>query len=225
MAIKKIKLPTKNSLPVSLRDRAVMLDELYHAIYRIKNQDLQTLVVHIVADNENNLRDCPAACTKHQPYLGGLLEHILNIIGMVDGVCATYNVLNRDLLVAAAILHDIGKIEELHYDTSIGYTRRGRLIGHIALSLYIFHDALKICPLNQDLADHLEHIIASHHGLLEWGAIRVPMSREATIFHLLDNIEARMGVIDTMIGNQFDIDGFTEKNSTFGSSLFQVSEF
>ena len=193
----------------------------------IKDSTICSIVCEVL-EHTQGLRDCPAAKTMHQPYLGGLLEHILHIASLACHVCAVYPELDRDLLVAAAILHDIGKTQELSFERSIDYTRRGRLLGHVGIGLQVFAAAVerwrapRLLDPNTRTAghpacacaecaklDHLEHIIASHHGQRAWGALEVPQSREAIMFHLLDMIDSRMGGFDVWAALPVDGLGFT----------------
>ena len=129
----------------------------------------------------------------HHAYRGGLLQHILSVLGLTSRLTEHYSRLDPDLLVAGAILHDIGKIEELTAARRIGYSTRGQLVGHVALGLEILerHVAgLEDFPLA--LKNVLQHLIVSHHGEIERGALREPMLAEAVVLHALDELDARL---------------------------------
>ena len=195
-------------IPASKRDRNEMLTQVDGLVASIANEQLRASLAELVMDFDIRgwLRDCPAAMKKHQAYLGGLLEHILNIASMVEGACKSYPVLNRDVLIAGAILHDIGKVFELCYQDHIGYTRIGTLTGHIIQGSIIWFKYSS--NLDKATRDHIEHIIASHHGQKEWGAAVLPMTREAFVFHLLDQMDSQMGILDNLLAGDLDSEGF-----------------
>lgn len=206
-------------IPASKRDRRQMWEEVCRAADSITDDGLLLFVQTLLGNNEAAFMDCPAAKKNHQPYLGGLMEHVLGILELVEKVCELYPKLNRDLLVAAAILHDLAKVEELSYGTSIEYTRVGRLVGHIALGFYMFGSHLHL--LSPKLRDHFLHIVVSHHGRQEWGSPKTPMTREAYVFHLLDAMEARMNTSELLLASEpIDDLGFTPYSSAFESSLY-----
>ena len=135
----------------------------------------------------------PGGIRLHHAYRGGLLQHILSVVGLASRLTEHYPRLDHDLLVAGAILHDIGKIEELTATRRLGYSTRGQLVGHVALGLEILerHSAgLEDSPL--PLKSVLQHLIVSHHGEVEKGALREPMVAEAVVLHALDELDARL---------------------------------
>lgn len=217
-------------LPTSKRDRAVMLAEL-RAIGNTIYGALGTAVMHLLGLNvsiigqildgsryhEAWLRS-PAARTMHQAYIGGLLEHTLMLAKLADAVASLYgpDLIRRDILVAGAILHDIGKLEEIRCDTEISTTRRGRLMGHIPLGFELWERTARAFGVPDDDRDHIGHIILSHHGQREWGAAALPMSREAQVFHCLDLIDSKMGIMDVLLAGKLDRDGFTVYHTRFG---------
>lgn len=164
----------------------------------------------------------PAAKGNHHGYMGGLLDHCLSMSQIAVKLSEHYSMdaTSTSLLIAAVLFHDIGKIEEL--DITYGgafYTTRGSLIGHVSIglqyiqsmkSVYEVGTTLGPPPVHRDLdvLFHLEHIVASHHGKKEWGAAQVPMTREAQLFHLIDMIDSRMGLFDTILKESPDSEGF-----------------
>jgi 3'-5' exoribonuclease len=182
----------------STRDRDAMISEILRRIEQLDDEKLRSVTGEVVSAHLEALRDAPAAKVNHQPYLGGLSEHILALCRLVDAVSNCYPGLNRDLLMAAAILHDIGKVKELEYALAINYTRRGSLVGHVGIGLQMVRVAIieHFGDATEPIFDELEHIIASHHGRSEWGALVEPMSKEAMVFHCLDLIESRVAGFD-----------------------------
>jgi 3'-5' exoribonuclease len=212
-------------MAASKRDRDEMLGELDAWIGSL-GKEMHSIIMGVLSasDVRGLLRDAPAAKANHQPYLGGLLEHILALCFLADQVSVVYPELDRELLIAAAILHDIGKIYELNFQRSISYSRRGLLLGHIVIGLQMIQEASEGEILMWKPAtarrEHLEHIIASHHGRREWGSPVVPMSREAIIFHQLDMIDSRMAGLDLLQGSPLDADGFTAYQRSFETQIW-----
>ncbi len=188
-------------LPVSVRDPLEMERELLEHIATVKQDDIRRLLVAFVEDPEirEGLLRCPAGKTLHHAYVGGLLEHILSLVNAAKLVTKNYPRLDRDVLVAAAVLHDIGKIRELTFTSAFGYSDVGQLVGHVGLALQMLQEKIaKLESFPEPMRIHLEHIIASHHGQLEHGALKVPMTAEAIAFHFLDNLDSKMAMIEDM---------------------------
>ena len=187
-------------LPASPRDRGQMGRELDALIATVTDLPLRTLLVRCVGKGTQmgrQFRLHPAAKRNHHAYLGGLLEHSLSVARSADRLCAHYREqgaeLDRDLLVTAALLHDIGKVRELAARRSFVYTDEGQLLGHILIGLQMVTDEAKQIPgLRPDRLLHLQHLIASHQGRLEWASPKVPMTLEGLILHMADDLDARM---------------------------------
>ncbi len=138
----------------------------------------------------------PAAKSMHHAFLGGLLEHSLSVLGMAERACAHYPGLNRDLVLAGALLHDVGKTAELSYQRSVGYTDAGNLLGHIALeSEWISSAVGKIAGFPEMLRLQILHIVLSHHGRLEFGSPVLPKTPEALLVHYLDDLDGKLEVM------------------------------
>ena len=162
----------------------------------IGNVWLQKLVLAILSDPAIGPRykKAPAAKVMHHAYLGGLLEHVLGLCGLAKQVAAHYQPeLDVDLLLTAAILHDVGKLDELCYERSIGYTTPGQLLGHIVLEVQTVGKAIdKIDGFPAELKTVVQHLLISHHGQYEFGSPKLPMIREALVFHYLDDLDSKM---------------------------------
>ena len=166
----------------------------------------------------------PASIGVHHVYMGGLLEHSLSIANMGKYVADKVGV-NKDIIIAGCLLHDIGKVEEIQVRGGFRYSDRGRLMGHIALGVIIFEELIKdIKDFPEHIADILAHIIISHHGVEEWGSPKKPMSIEALVVHYLDDLDAKvMGVKEHMKDNMAD-EKWTEYHKLYESRFYKLPE-
>jgi 3'-5' exoribonuclease len=181
--------------PCSKRDPEEMFTELRTIIDSLGNSHLRALLDAIFADERTArlFKRAPAAKTIHHAYLGGLLEHVLSLCALCRMMATHYPGVDLDLLLTAAILHDIGKIEELNYERSFSYSTPGQLLGHIVMGVQLIGENLRKLPdFPPKLRLLLEHMIISHHGELEFGSPKVPVFLEALLFHHLDNLDSKM---------------------------------
>ncbi len=161
----------------------------------IQNEYLRRLVDGFLADEAFTSKFRRAAAGKkwHHAYRGGLLKHCVEMAELVNGVCTVYPTLDRDLMLAAVLVHDVGKIEELSDDLFIEYTTVGKLLGHLNLGAMFVEKAIAGIPeFPEDLRLHLLHCVLSHHGTLENGSPVVPKTPEAFAFHQIDNLGAQL---------------------------------
>jgi 3'-5' exoribonuclease len=182
-------------LPASQRDRDQMFAEIQGWIAAMTNPHLKALLETIFADPAVALayRTAPAAKSIHHGWIGGLIEHVLSVCQLAKVTAAHYPDIDFDLLLTGVILHDIGKIHELTYARSLGYSTEGQLIGHITIGVRMVEDALRQLPgFPPLLRDLVEHMILSHHGSLEFGSPKVPMFLEAMLLHQIDNLDSKM---------------------------------
>lgn len=182
-------------MPSGCRDTAELVAELRSLVRSIRNPYLARLLKRVFGDKEFMVRfcTCPAAQTFHHAYLGGLLEHSISVATMCRSLSALYPELDADLLVTGALLHDIGKVDELAFETSIEFTDSGRLLGHVVLGERRVTRAVETLAggMPPELALKLSHVIISHHGELEWGAPKRPSTLEALLLHHADNMDAK----------------------------------
>jgi 3'-5' exoribonuclease len=204
--IEQIGLPKDGSfdiadlIPHTDKHIPTMCTRLNEVLGSIQNRHLAALVQAYLDDQDlmTRFRKAPAAMSFHHAFLGGLLEHTLNSIEVADAICRFYPGLNRDLVIAGIFLHDIAKTWELTYDCSFAYSDGGQLVGHIVKSaIWVEHkakDAEKLLgePIPQPLIDSLQHIIISHHGVPEFGAIKPPSTPEAIAVHGIENLDAKL---------------------------------
>lgn len=182
-------------MPASKRSPAVMLDELLTlARTTLTHKPWRKLILSLLNDEEiaSLLRLSPAAKAMHHAYAGGLLEHTLSVARLCLRLAEHYPHLDRQVLFAGAVCHDLGKIWELEAGLSIDYTTSGRLSGHIFLLLEKLAPFLRKSGLEPELAEHLQHLVLSHHGTHEFGSPRLPATAEALVLHYADNIDAKM---------------------------------
>jgi 3'-5' exoribonuclease len=188
-------------LPRTSRDIPAMFLELKSIVEEVKNPFVRRLLLDFLEDPEvrSGLERCPAGKALHHAYIGGLLEHTLSLANAARRIAPNYPQLDPSLLIAGALLHDIGKIREISFTRSFGYTDIGQLVGHIPIGItWVEEKSKAIQGFPRDLLIHLQHIIASHHGLLEHGAVKAPMTAEAIAFHYLDDLDAKLGSLETI---------------------------
>jgi 3'-5' exoribonuclease len=185
-------------LPATARDVGELWKQLEATIESVQNADLKRLLTALLADTElaKAYREAPAARQLHHAWLGGLLEHVVSLLGLADRVAAHYPLLDRDLLVTGVILHDIGKVRELEWETGFDYTVEGVLLGHIQMGVDLVEKTIAGLP---DFPDRLRtiviHMILSHHGKLEFGSPKLPMIPEALVLNFLDDLDAKMQAV------------------------------
>jgi len=185
------------------RGVAQMEDELRELVATVQEPHLRQLLEGAFAETSElwrAYRVAPAAKHYHQAYRHGLLEHSLGVAQAVSAISATFGGIDRDVAIAGALLHDVGKLEAYHEENgSIEMTDAGRLHGEIALGYYRVRRAMeRIEGFPADLAQAVGHIILSHHGTLEHGSPVVPCTREATLVHMIDNLGGRLGSFDRL---------------------------
>jgi 3'-5' exoribonuclease len=185
-------------VPQSERDIGEMWAELEGWVAGFSDPDLKALLEAFLNDEEiaGQLKQAPAAKGLHHAWIGGLLEHILSLMGMCELAIQRYPEVNRDLLLTGVVLHDIGKLRELSWGTSFDYTLEGQLLGHITIGIGMIEQKIAEIP-NFPAAKRLlvEHLVLSHHGEYEYGSPKLPMTAEAILLHYLDNLDAKMQTV------------------------------
>lgn len=182
-------------LPSTRYDVELMWNELRAMIDAIGDEYVRQLLQAFLDDPEigPRLRRAPAAKNVHHPFVGGLLEHTLSVMQLAHRIADHYPRADRDLLVAGAFLHDLGKTREFDLEGGIDYSTEGRLVGHLIFtSQWIHQKASRIEGFPRELEMHLVHLVAAHHGELEKGSPKVPQTLEAMIVHALDELDSRV---------------------------------
>ncbi|MGA2502027.1 MAG: HD domain-containing protein [Tepidisphaeraceae bacterium] len=219
-------------IPTTDKDIPQMTARLLELLASIHNKHLAGLMRAYTEDKRLMERFCraPAAMTFHHAFIGGLLEHTLNSMEVADAVCKFYPGLNRDLVVAGIFLHDIAKTWELSYDCAFGYTDGGQLVGHIVKSAVWVEHKRRTAeqalgePIPQPIIDVMQHIIISHHGVPEFGAIKPPGTPEAIAVHFIENLDAKLMMsLQSCRGQiqQGSEGNFTEYMKAFGGRLYR----
>jgi len=191
-------------VPVAPYSSEFMYGEIAGYIQRIKNQDMQKIVSSIVAGHKEKLLLYPAAKQNHHAVRSGLMYHIMTMLKMGEKVCEIYQGLNRDLVFAGVILHDIAKIVEMNA-SELGivseYTIEGEMLGHIIQGIKMIDQTATTLGADPEVSLLLQHMILSHHYEPEFGSPKRPMIPEAEILHYLDIIDARMYDMQRVLGN------------------------
>ncbi len=171
---------------------------------------------------EEKFKTWPAAQRIHHPYLGGLLEHTLSVTKTCMYLADKYDI-SRDLLLAGAMMHDIGKLNELSISGGTFYTDQGRLVGHVVLGRDIVRDHGKsFGKLPDDFLLHLEHLILAHQGQPDWGTVKVPMTPEALLLHYADDIDAKFNLVTRIIELDRGDESFTNWDSIMQRPLYKL---
>lgn len=205
-------------LEATSKNVSEMMTSLRRMAREIKNPHLKALIDRFLSDRRfvSLFKKAPAAKNFHHSYLGGLLEHTHSVCEMSRSAAEHYPELHKDLLLAGALLHDIGKIKELKYDRVIDYTDEGRLLGHLILGVAMVDEKLvgmKSFP--QGLSLRLKHLILSHHGQYEFGSPKRPKFLEAFALHLIDDLDAKMNGLSRFMKRDRQEGAWTDFNRLF----------
>ncbi len=199
-------------LPAAKGDIDVMFADLMAFVEQIETPFLRQLLHLFFHDGEvaKLFKKAPAAKSFHHVYIGGLLEHTLSVIRLLDQVTKHYQGINRDLVISGGILHDIGKIYEYTYDRMFDYSDEGRLIGHIVIGLEMLDARISAVEgFPEQLAMELRHLILSHHGTQEFGSPKRPKTPEALIVHFIDDLDAKVNAFQEFIQESDDASHWT----------------
>lgn len=209
-------------LPVSSKGIDGMFQELIDYITKMENPYLKKLLEEFLVNDQEFIRafrQSSAAKTVHHGFVGGLLEHTLSVVKLCDYYCTAYPLLNKDLLVCAAICHDIGKTKELSLFPTNDYTEDGQLLGHIVIGTEMIGEKIRqIKDFPPILAAELKHCILSHHGEYEYGSPKKPAILEALALNFADNTDAKMQTFTELLNNSQEA-GWLGYNRLFESNL------
>ena len=184
--------------------------EIYAYISKINDNEIKTLVEAVINKFEKDYFTFPAACSVHHAFLGGLAYHSLCICNDAYKLAENYSLLNPDYLIAGSLLHDIGKVLELSGYIATNYTLAGNLLGHLDLGSIVLYSEGKKLNMDEEKLLTLSHIIVSHHGKPEFGAIKTPITPEAYVIHSLDDVDAKLEILASAF-SQTEAGEFTKK--------------
>ena len=216
-----------NYLPVSGKNIETMYQELMGIIAQVKNPYLHRLLLSFFQEDEGFIKafqENAAAKTVHHGCIGGLLEHTLSVVKLCQYYCRSYPILNQDLLITTAILHDIGKTKELSAFPKNDYTDDGQLLGHIMIGAEMIHDKIREIPgFPEKLESEVKHCILAHHGELEYGSPKKPALAEAVALNLADNTDAKLETLTELFNSAGDQKDWLGYNRFFESNLRKSS--
>ncbi|MFM8951731.1 MAG: 3'-5' exoribonuclease YhaM family protein [Planctomycetaceae bacterium] len=196
----------------------------------IRSAPLRALVDELLADEElcAAFCRCPAGVKHHHAYAGGLLDHVVNLLRLADRIAPLYPALDRDLLLVGVLVHDIGKTVELESEKGFSYTDAGQRLGHVLLGLEIVDEKIRAieerteAAFDAETAVRVKHMIASHHGQLDFGAAKVPMTLEAVALHHIDLLDAKMAAVTQLLRAEASIEGgWTHFHQHHGRKFFR----
>jgi 3'-5' exoribonuclease len=214
--------------PHTKEDVEQLYAKLLEVVASVGNPWLRKLLDSIVLDPEliPKWKRAPAAKVMHHAYFGGLLEHVLSLCGLCRAALDHYPEADADLLLTGAVLHDVGKLQELSYDRSLGYTDEGQLLGHILLEYELVTkkiDALAGFP--PALKTLVQHMLIAHHGKYEFGSPKLPMFREALLLHYLDDLDSKMAAIRSALESTAGEGNWTAYNGALERRILRAAEF
>ena len=207
-----------------------LLNEFESFVGSLARLPLKLLAEELLADTGlmEAFARCPAGVKQHHAYAGGLLEHVVMLLRLADRVAPLYADLDRDLLLVGVMLHDIGKTVELENEKGFSYTESGQLLGHVLLGLEIVDEKIHAVelrsgqPFDEELANRIKHMVASHHGEYAYGAPKLPMTLEALTLHYLDALDARLaGTLQLFQAEAAIDDGWTQYHPNLGRKFFR----
>ena len=214
-------------LPVSENSTDDMYSQLRAFIDSVENHYLSALLKKLFVEDEAFVKAFEghsAAKTVHHGFIGGLMEHTLGVTRLCDYMSKAYPVINRDLLITASLLHDIGKTKELSAFPLNDYTDEGQLLGHIYMGAQMINDLARQIPeFPEVLKNELIHCILSHHGELEYGSPKKPALMEAAALNMADNTDAKMETFTELFDNAKDPNEWLGYNRLFESNIRKTS--
>ncbi|MBP1968974.1 3'-5' exoribonuclease [Virgibacillus natechei] len=206
-------------------EKEVLSDKLTEVIFEMDNPVLQRIVRAFIKKYQEALLTYPAASRNHHEYVSGLAHHIVSMLGIAKELHKLYPEVNKDLLYAGIILHDLGKLKELSGVVTTSYTTEGKLLGHIPMMVEEIGLMAKELQIESEEVLILQHLVLSHHGKAEWGSPKPPLVREAEILHLIDLIDAKMNMLnralDKVKPGEYTERLFAMDNRSFYKPLFE----
>ncbi len=224
------KVEVADFLPHTDYDVAKLFERLRTYLLKLANVHLRGLAEAFLMDDVfiRGFMTCPAGVKLHHAYVGGLLEHVVTMMDIADRLVAFYPGTDRELLLVGVFLHDAGKVRELTFTRAFGYCDEGQLIGHIAMGVEMLNEKVgKVSeltgePFPRELLVRLKHMILSHHGTLEFGSPKIPMTPEAMLLHQIDMMDTRMHMMLREIKeDRNNSTAWTPYNQTLGRRIYK----
>jgi 3'-5' exoribonuclease len=224
------KIDIADFLPRSEQDIGKMFDRLRAYLLKFTDPNLRALGELFLMDDLfiKAFQTCPAGVKLHHAYVGGLLEHVVTMMDIAERLVPFYPGTDRELTLMGVFLHDIGKTRELSYARAFGYTDEGQLIGHISMGAEMLLEKVAKTheltgePFPRELLVRLKHMILSHHGTLEYGSPKVPMTPEAMLLHAIDMMDTRMHmVLRDMKEDRNNTTAWTPYNANLGRRFYK----
>ncbi|SHG66997.1 3'-5' exoribonuclease YhaM [Ornithinibacillus halophilus] len=206
-------------------EREELMEKLTETIFEMKNPNLQRIVRAFIKKYQEAILTYPAASKNHHEYVSGLAHHIVSMLAVAKELGNLYPQINKDLLYAGIILHDLGKLKELSGVVSTSYTLEGKLLGHIPMMVEEIGHMAKELDIEGEEVLILQHMVLSHHGKKEWGSPTPPLIREAELLHFIDLIDAKMNMLNRALEKvkpgEFTGRLFAMDNRTFYKPSFE----
>ncbi|MCL4523012.1 MAG: HD domain-containing protein [Acidobacteria bacterium] len=215
-------------LPHTKRNVEELFAELQTIVAEVTNPWIRKLLEDVLGDSgiAERLKRAPAGKKMHHAYIGGLIEHIVSLCGLCRRVAPHYPEIDGELLLAGAILHDIGKLDELFYERSFGYTTEGQLLGHIVIGLQLVEKKMAaIEGFPADVKLLIQHMILSHHGKEEFGSPKLPSFPEALMLHYLDDLDSKLATMRESVEAETGETEWTAKNWSLQRPLLRMDRF
>jgi 3'-5' exoribonuclease len=223
------KVELTDFLPHTKQDVSKLLERLRTTLRKVGNPHLRALAETYFIDDEfmRGFARCPAGVKIHHAYVGGLLEHVVTMLDAAERVLPLYPEVNRDLVIMGVFLHDSGKVRELSYARTFAYSDEGQLLGHLTLGIEMLADKARKVPdltgepFPAEVLLRLKHLILSHHGELQYGSPKVPMTPEAVALHAIDLLDSRLTIAVREIAEDRGESAWTPYNASLGRRLYK----
>ena len=215
--------PKKPEKPAPSDAENPLWKELLALVDAIADKHVKDLVQAFVEDDDvaARLRRSAAAKTVHHAYAGGLLEHTVSCLKLAHRLADHYPQVDRDLLVAGAFFHDLGKIRELMGERSVEYTDEGKLVGHLVMAAQWIHDKARRVGVPRDLEHHVVHMVLAHHGRLEFGSPKTPLTLEALLTHYIDELDSRVNSWLNLMGREGGTKRWTSSDNVYEQPIWR----
>ncbi len=215
--------PKKPDKPAASEAQETLWKELLGLVEGVADQHVKALIQAFLEDEDvvARLRRFPAAKTVHHAYPGGLLEHTVSCLKLAHRLADHYPQVDRDLLVAGAFFHDLGKIRELSGERSTEYTDEGRLVGHLVMAAQWVHDKARRVGAPRDLEHHVVHLVVAHHGRAEFGSPKAPATLEALLTHYIDDLDSRVNSWLNLMGREGGSKRWTSSDNVYEQPIWR----